>query len=107
MDNASRRPAALQCHRLHGLGSVGHVDGPAPSRNRNQMVTAMVSYSVRAHWGLSMGKQDSIKDKSTPAGEGATGPASDADVMPKMALASVEGPQIETPDIEASPIGMG
>jgi hypothetical protein len=71
------------------------------------MVTAMVSYSVRAHWGLSMGKQDSIKDKSTPAGEGATGPASDADVMPKMALASVEGLRIETPNIEESPIGMG
>lgn len=54
-----------------------------------------------------MGKQDSIKDKPTPAGEGATLPAaSGMDVTPKMALASVDRPRIETPKIKSSPIGM-
>jgi hypothetical protein len=70
------------------------------------MVTAMVSYSASAHWGLSMGKQDSVKDKPTPAGEGATVPAvSGMDVTPKMALASADRPRIETPKMESSPIG--
>jgi hypothetical protein len=75
------------------------------ARNRNRMVTAMVSYSASAHWGLSMGKQDSIKNKPAPPGEGATVPASGPDVTPKMALASAEGPRIEPPHIESSPIG--
>jgi hypothetical protein len=69
------------------------------------MVTAMVSYSARAHWGLSMGKQDSIKDKPTAAGKGETAPASGTDVTPRMALASLDTARIETPKIESSPIG--
>jgi hypothetical protein len=70
------------------------------------MVTAMVSYSASAHWGLSMAKQDSVKDKPKPAGEKATAPtASDTEATPKMALASFERPSNETPKGESPPIG--
>jgi hypothetical protein len=69
------------------------------------MVTAMVSYSASAHWGFSMAKQDSVKDKPKPAGESATAPtASDTDVKPKMALAGLERPGDEMPKSELSTI---
>jgi hypothetical protein len=68
------------------------------------MVTAMVSYSASAHWGLSMGQQDTIKDKPTLADAAAMVPASGTDVTPRMALASVEISRIATAKIESSPV---
>ena len=50
-----------------------------------------------------MGKQDRIKDKPLPAGEGATPPGmSGSEALPKMALASIVQPPIETPAIDAA-----
>jgi hypothetical protein len=63
----------------------------------------MVSYSTSVHWGLSMGKQDRIEVKPVPAGMGNTGSnASGTEILPKMALASIVEPPIETPPIHAS-----
>jgi hypothetical protein len=63
----------------------------------------MVSYSTGAHWGLSMGKQDRIEVKPTPAGKDDTRPnASGTEILPKMALASIIEPPIEIPRIHAS-----
>ena len=64
----------------------------------------MVSYPESAHWGLSMGKQGSIKDKPTPAGEAETVSGSGVDVTPRMALASAKVMSIATAKIESSPI---
>jgi hypothetical protein len=58
----------------------------------------MVSNSSTALWGFSMGKHETIKDKSSD--EAAAAPARAAEVTPKMALASVDLPSIETPSIE-------
>jgi hypothetical protein len=53
-----------------------------------------------------MAKQDSVKDKHKPAGEGAAGKAASiTDGMPKMALASLERAGNETPKSEPSLIG--
>jgi hypothetical protein len=53
-----------------------------------------------------MAKQDSVKDKHKPAGEGAAGKAaSTTDGMPRMALATLERPDNETSKSEPSPIG--
>jgi hypothetical protein len=54
----------------------------------------MVSNSPSAHWGFSMGKQHSGKDK--PAVAGAALIANGAEVTPIMALASLERPDLET-----------
>jgi hypothetical protein len=72
----------------------------------------MVSYSTSAHWGLSMGKQDRVEDEPVLTDEAAAKPAaSGTEIVPKMALASIIGPPVETPRIAASyvealPIGM-
>jgi hypothetical protein len=66
----------------------------------------MVSYSTSVHWGLSMGNQDCFEVKPVPAGKGDTGlNASGREILPKMALASIVEPPIETPPIEALRIG--
>jgi hypothetical protein len=65
------------------------------------MVTAMVSYSQSAHWGLSMGKQGKVKDASAPAGAAEAASARQADFTPRMALASA-GPCGETGKIDLS-----
>jgi hypothetical protein len=53
-----------------------------------------------------MAKQDNVKDKHKPAGEGAAGKAASiTDGMPRMALASLERAGNETPKSEPSPIG--
>jgi hypothetical protein len=64
----------------------------------------MVSYSASAHWGLSMAKQDSIKDKPKPACEAETAPVGGTDVTPRMALASAEVLRIAAVKIESSPV---
>jgi hypothetical protein len=60
----------------------------------------MVSYSPSAHWGLSMGKHERIKDQAKPASSDeatAPTPVSGMDVTPKMALAGVDVPKVEAP----------
>src|ERR1700687_5056203 len=69
----------------------------------------MVFYSPSADWGLSMGKHERIKDKPKPASsdEATTSPTavSGMDVTPRMALAGVDMPKLETP-AEAAKIDM-
>ena len=77
-----------------GPERCGKTQIAAVTCNSNQMVTAMVSYSQSAHWGLCMGKQERLKDNAGV--ESVAAPIS-VDVAPRMALARIEQPRIEAP----------
>jgi hypothetical protein len=68
----------------------------------------MVSYSSTAHWGISMGKHERIKDGAKPASPDETAtppmPMSGVDVAPKMALAAIDMPKLGAPAIEMASI---
>ena len=71
------------------------------------MVTAMVSYLASAHWGLGMGKKDSIKEGPKAARDVEVVSVAAADITPRMALAlaepvssPAEPAKIEPPKIE-------
>src|ERR1700674_5301272 len=68
IDHATaRRPRARRLFQLQQNPWLTGLDRAPWTLNRNQLVTAMVSYSSTAHWGISMGKCERIKDKAQSA----------------------------------------